>query len=167
MNFFYEFSSSGGDEGGEMVAAEEVEKYTQFGHVLSVLPLISQLETTHLAALDITNMTNILASLGDGEEINSPVYSNLEDYIAKTNAEEKFKQINDVLSIDVDSDDALRKRWYSLFSRLEKVEDVNNIEGKITILRGMYELTKRKNVLSSSNLEGVKKVESSWGNESD
>ena len=113
-------------------------------------------------------MTNILASLGDGEEINSPVYYNLEDYIAKTNAEEKFKQINDILSIDIDDNsNALRKRWYSLFSRLEKVEDVNNIEGKITILRGMYQLTKRQSVLSSSRTDGVKKVESNWGNESD
>ena len=152
---------SGGDEGGKMVSSEQMKKYEQFSHLLEVLPIVSQVETTVLTSLDITNMTNILASLGDGEEINSHVYTNLQDYIATTNAEEKYKQINDVLSINVDSD-GLRKRWYSLFSRFEKVEDVN-IEGKMVVLRGMYELTKRKNVLSSSKTDGVKKVASDWG----
>ena len=142
----------------------EFESYLLFHQPAS----IREVDLTPPSIPTINCLPWIYLSLGDGEEINSPVYSNLEDYIAKTNAEEKFKQINDILSIDIDENsNALRKRWYSLFSRLEKVEDVNNIEGKITILRGMYHLTKRQSVLSSSRTDGVKKVESSWGNDSD
>ena len=150
---------SGGDEGGEMVSAEEMEKFTRFGHVLSVLPIVSQVD--RLTTSDITNIRKILLSLRDGVAINSPVYTNLQDYIELTNAEEKYKQISGVLSIDVDSD-GLRNRWLSLFSRFEKVEDVT-IEGKMVVLRGYDELLKRKILLSSRKTDGVKKVASDWG----
>ena len=128
---FLNILESGGDEGGEMVTDDKMEKFKTFAHVLEAAQIVSLINITSLTQQQIIGIESYIH--------NQQQYDQAMSLLERTNAQEIYQQVYNSLKSGLDNDDnaGVQKRYRSLLKRLEKCSGTK-LKGKV--LHAVYDI---------------------------